>query len=172
MRFHRVVDLFELRHDGVGAVRPLGGQSRTSGFQLQQRRPQIGDDNRLALQQQTQHVGGAGLRRTCTTAPPRLPRRTDTRPSVSRIRSASRSDTRLTLNCSTSTSWRGSKSPSARAPSMIWRRNSSATISAIRGADKRRRASGPIPSAVIRFQQRNERTEPRPLHPRTPLLQS
>src|SRR5271169_6357418 len=96
-------------------------------------------------------------------APPRLPRRTDTSPSVSRIRSASRSETRLTLNCSTSTSWRGSKSPSASSPSMIWRRNSSATISAIRGADKRRRASGPIPSAVIGFQQRNDRTEPRPV---------
>ena len=26
--------------------------------------PEIGDDNRLTLQQQTQHVGGAGLRRS------------------------------------------------------------------------------------------------------------
>ena len=87
----------------------------------------------------------------CTTAPPRLPRRTETSPSVSRIRSASRSETRLTLNWSTSTSWRGNRSPSASSPSMIWRRNSSATISAILGADNRRRASGPIPRAVIRF---------------------
>ncbi len=55
----------------------------------------------------------------CTTAPPWLPRRTETSPSVSRIRSASRSDTRLTLNFSTSTSWGGSRSPSASSPSMI-----------------------------------------------------
>ncbi|EUA75215.1 regulatory GntR HTH domain protein [Mycobacterium xenopi 4042] len=84
----------------------------------------------------------------------RLPRRTDTSPSVSKIRNASRRDTRLTLNCSTSTSWRGNRSPSASSPSMIWRRNSSATISAIRGADNRRRASGPTPSVVIRSSQR------------------
>src|SRR6185312_304117 len=36
---------------------------------------------------------------------------------------------------------------------MICRRNSSATISAILGADNRRRASGPIPRAVIRSSQ-------------------
>src|SRR6202011_4787037 len=65
------------------------------------------------------------------------------------MRSASRRETRLTLNCSTSTSWRGRRSPSASSPSMIWRRNSSATISAILGADNRRRASWPIPRAVI-----------------------
>ena len=64
MRFHRVVDLFELGHDGVGAVGSLSRQCRARGFELQYRRPEIGDDNRLALQQQTQHVGGAGLRRS------------------------------------------------------------------------------------------------------------
>src|SRR6202011_2804018 len=69
------------------------------------------------------------------------------------MRSASRRETRLTLNCSTSTSWRGRGSPSASSPSMIWRRNSSATISAILGADNRRRASGPIPRAVIQSSQ-------------------
>src|ERR1700752_4795909 len=87
----------------------------------------------------------------CTTAPPRLPRRTDTRPSVSRIRNASRNDTRLTLNCSTSTSWRGRRSPSASSPSMICLRSSSAMISAVRRADSRRRTSRPIPCVVIVF---------------------
>src|ERR1700758_2656343 len=85
----------------------------------------------------------------CTTAPPRLPRRTDTRPSVSRIRNASRNDTRLTLNCSTSTSWRGSRSPSASSPSMICLRSSSAMISAVLRAESRRRTSRPIPCGVI-----------------------
>jgi hypothetical protein len=63
MRFHRVVDLFELSHDGVGAVGSLSGQGRARGLQFEQRGAQVGDDNRLALQQQTQHVGGAGLGR-------------------------------------------------------------------------------------------------------------
>src|SRR6201997_3040230 len=84
-----------------------------------------------------------------TTAPPRLPRRTDTRPSVSRIRNASRNDTRLTLKRSTSTSWRGRRSPSTSSPSMICLRSSSAMISAVLRADSRRRTSRPIPCVVI-----------------------
>src|ERR1700739_2026430 len=84
-----------------------------------------------------------------TTAPPRLPRRTDTRPSVSRIRNASRNDTRLTLKRSTSTSWRGRRAPSRRSPSMICPRSSSAMISAVLRAESRRRTSRPIPCVVI-----------------------
>ena len=64
VRLHRVVDLFELGHDGVGAVGSLSRQCRARGFEFQDRRPEIGDDNRLTLQQQTQHVGGAGLGRS------------------------------------------------------------------------------------------------------------
>src|ERR1700739_358601 len=50
MRGHRVVDLFELADDGVGAVGSLSRQCRAGWFELQYRRAQIGDDNRLALQ--------------------------------------------------------------------------------------------------------------------------
>ena len=61
---HRVVDPFELGHDGVGPVGPLSRQRRARGFEFQQRHAEVGDDDGLALQQQAQHVGGAGLRRS------------------------------------------------------------------------------------------------------------
>ena len=59
---HGVVDLLEFWHQGLRAVRPLGGQRGAGRFEFLQRRTQVGDLNRLALQQQTEHVGGAGLR--------------------------------------------------------------------------------------------------------------
>lgn len=72
-------------------------------------------------------------RGACTTAPPRLPRRTEMSPSVSRIRSASRNEGLLMPNSASKSSWRGRESPSRSSPvAMRWRR-SDATISANRG---------------------------------------
>ncbi len=69
----------------------------------------------------------------CTTAPPMLPRRTVMRPSVSRMRSASRSDGRLTSNSSRSSSCLGSSFPSAISPLTMRLRKRDAMRSAIRG---------------------------------------
>ena len=60
---HGVVDLLEFWHQGVRPVGPLGRQRGAGGLEFLQRHAQVGDLDRLALQQQTQHVGGAGLRR-------------------------------------------------------------------------------------------------------------
>ena len=60
---HGVVDLLELWHQGVRPVGALGRQCGAGRLELPQRHAQVGDLDRLALQQQTQHVGGAGLGR-------------------------------------------------------------------------------------------------------------
>lgn len=60
---HRFANLAEFGHQRVGAVGPSGGKSRACGFHFSQCRTQIGGADRLALQQQAQHVGGADLGR-------------------------------------------------------------------------------------------------------------
>src|SRR4051812_5144468 len=76
-----------------------------------------------------------------TSAPPTLPRRTVMRPSVSRIRRASRAAGGPTSYSRMRTSSCGT---TASAPSRIWLRRLSATTSAIRGSRALRRSSCPI----------------------------
>ena len=98
---------------GVRAVGSLGCQGGARGLEFLQRHAQIARHSTASLcKEQTQHVGRTGLRRVHGPL-----RRRGYRggprpgPTVSRIRNASRSETRLTLNCSTSTSWRGREIP-------------------------------------------------------------
>jgi crotonobetainyl-CoA:carnitine CoA-transferase CaiB-like acyl-CoA transferase len=72
---HGIVDVLEFRHQRVGAVGSLGGQRGAGGLEFLQCHAQVGDRDGLALQQQTEHVGGAGFGRrvydgTAAVAPP------------------------------------------------------------------------------------------------------
>ncbi len=78
----------------------------------------------------------------CTTAPPTLPRRTEIRPSVSRMWIASRSAGGLTPNSVNRLSCDGRTSPSLSRPDRMSSRSREATISATRGWRIRRCGHG------------------------------
>src|SRR5258708_3161252 len=97
-------------------------------------------------------------------APPTLPRCTVSSPSVSRMLSASRSEGRLTLNSSRSSSCLGRAPPSRMVPLRIWSRRADATTCATLG--RRTWLRGPVPLGAFIFSNNNRPLRSR--HPRAP----